>query len=700
MSLQRRYTMTPRRLLLGAFSLFLALSPAAAQQPQDAPAVQEEKKPFSVEDMLAIKRVSSHAVSPDGTSVVFVLRTTDLEADRGRTNLWIIRELGSPAQQLTSHEASDFNPVWGDDQTVYFLSTRSGSSQVWKIRTDGGEAIQVSDLPLDVTSLVLSRQGDKAALSMEVFPDCETLDCTVQRLAEHEKEQTTGVVYDQLFVRHWDTWKDGRRSHVFLLPLQGDERSPTDLMKGMEADCPSKPFGGPEEYTFTPDGQGLVFTARVVGNEEAWSTNFDLYHAAFQDFPKPRKITKNPAWDTQPVFSPDGRTLAYLAMQRPGFEADRSRITLRRWPEGEARMLTEQWDRSPSSFAFSPDGATLFASAQNLGQHSIFAIDGTSGEAEVVVLNGYNLSPQPASESRIVYSHDNLKAAAELYSVTPGSTYAQQLTEFNDQHLDSVAMGEFEQFAFQGWNDETVHAYVVAPANAVEGREYPVAFLIHGGPQGSFGNHFHYRWNPQAYAGAGYAVVMVDFHGSTGYGQDFTDSITGDWGGKPLVDLQKGLQEALVRYSWMDSDSICALGASYGGYMINWIAGNWSDRFRCLVNHDGLFDMRMMYYVTEELWFPEWEHGGPYWKAAEQHEKHNPANHVENWSTPMLVVHGALDYRVPLGQGLATFTALQRQDVPSKLLFFPDENHWVLSPNNSIQWHNEVLDWLNRWSRE
>ena len=238
------------------------------------------------------------------------------------------------------------------------------------------------------------------------------------------------------------------------------------------------------------------------------------------------------------------------------------------------------------------------------------------------------------------------------------------------------------------------------PARFDEGRTYPLAFLIHGGPQGSFGNHFHYRWNPQSYAAAGYAVVMVDFHGSVGYGQAFTDAIRGDWGGKPLEDLQQGLTAALERYDWMDGDNVCALGASYGGYMVNWIAGNWPDRFRCLVNHDGVFDMRSMYYSTEELWFPEWEHGGPYYANPDGHEKHNPARHVAQWRTPMLVIHGQQDHRVPLEQGLATFNALQRRGVPSRLLYFPDENHWVLKPHNSMQWHETVLGWLDTWLRE
>jgi dipeptidyl aminopeptidase/acylaminoacyl peptidase len=304
----------------------------------------------------------------------------------------------------------------------------------------------------------------------------------------------------------------------------------------------------------------------------------------------------------------------------------------------------------------------------------------------------------PAGE-RIVFARDDLTSPVELYTVGAGGEDARRVTKINDDRVSAARMGQPEQFAFAGWNGEKVYAYVVKPVDFDSGRNYPVVFLIHGGPQGSFGNDFHYRWNPQAYAGAGYAAVMVDFHGSTGYGQEFTDSIRGDWGGKPLVDLQKGLAAALKRYPWMDGERVCALGASFGGYMVNWIAGSWPDRFRCLVNHDGNLDERMAYYDTEELWFPEWDHEGTPWTNPEGYEKHNPVNYVANWKTPMLVVHGALDYRVVDTQGISTFTTLQRLGIPSKLLYFPDENHWVLQPANSIQWHDTVIEWLDRWTK-
>jgi len=673
-----------------------------------ASAAAAERRPFTVHDLVAMKRVSDPQVSPDGRRVTFVVRETDLDADRGRTDVWLVDldDAGGAAgepRRLTSHEAGDSSPRWSPHgSSLYFLSTRSGSSQVWRLPLAGGEAQQVTELSLDVGNFLVSPDGARLAVTLDVFPDCDTVACTADRLAAEEESSETGQRYERLFVRHWDTWRDGRRSQLFTVALDGGEAAgePVHVSRGFDADVPSKPFGGAEEIAFSPDGRWLVFTARDAGREEAWSTDFDLYRAPADGSAAPENLTDaNRAWDTQPAFSPDGRTLAYLAMTRPGFEADRFRIVLRDWASGSTRVLTEGWDRSPGSLAFSPDGTTIYATAGSLGQVPLFAINVAGGSVRELVSDGHVRSPSVAAAGgRVVFGRDSLAAPVDLYSVAGDGSDLRRLTEVNRDALASIAMGEPEQFTFAGWNGETVHAWVVKPAEFQPGRRYPLAFLIHGGPQGSFGNDFHYRWNPQTYAGAGYGAVLIDFHGSTGYGQAFTDSISGDWGGKPLEDLQKGLAAALERYPWLDGGRSCALGASYGGYMINWIAGQWNDRFRCLVNHDGVFDNRMMYYATEELWFPEWEHGGPYWANPEGYEKHNPVLFVDRWKTPMLVVHGSLDYRVPETQGLAAFTAAQRGGVPSELLIFPDENHWVLKPANSILWHETVLGWLDRWT--
>ncbi len=664
-----------------------------------AAAAPGQTHPFSIHDMLAMERISAPQVSPAGGWIVFVVRKTDLEANKGRSDLWLVRADGTGLRRLTSHPEADSEPRWAPDgKSVWFISGRSGSSQVWSIRIDGGEARQVTDEPLDVGNLVVSPDGRRIAFTMDVFPDANTPAETKDRLDKIEKQKASGRIYERIFVRHWDTWKDGWRSHLFVMPAAAGKA--IDVMHDMDADTPSRPFGGPDEITFTPDGTGIIFTARDVGAEEPWSTDFDLYLAPVDGSEPPECLTqKNEAWDTNPVFSPDGRTLAYLAMVRPGYESDRFRIILRQWPGGPQRVLTEEWDRSPSSLCFSSDGQTLYAAAEDTGQKSLFSVNVKTGAVGTIVKTG-NIGSLGAAGERIFFSLNNLHSPAELYSVKPDGTDVRKITDINSEKIAAVRMGEYEQFTFAGWNDETVYCYVVNPVDFDPGKKYPVAFLIHGGPQGSFGNTFHYRWNPQAYAGAGYAVVMVDFHGSTGYGQAFCDSIRGDWGGKPLVDLQKGLAAALQRYLWMDGERVGALGASFGGYMINWIAGNWPDRFRCLVNHDGNLCERMAYFDTEELWFPEWDHLGTPWDNPESYEKHNPLNFVKSWKTPMLVIHGGLDFRVADTQGLGTFTALQRRGIPGKLLYFPDENHWVQKPANSILWHETVLAWLDQWLRK
>lgn len=677
-----------RRLLLASPLLLLSHAAVAA-----------DKKPFTAQDLWSMERISEPAVSPDGKTVAFTLRRTDFAADRGRTDLWKVGVDGTGLTRLTTHDAGDSTPVFAPDgKSLFFYSTRSGSGQVWRLPLAGGEPVQVTQLPFDVGSWSLSPDGTRLAVSMEVYPDCATLVCSEERSAAAEKRKATGRLYDQLMVRHWDTWKDGKRSHLFVVPVAGGDA--VDVTRGIAGDVPSKPFGGAEEFTWAPDGKGLIVTAKVVGREEAWSTDFDLYHVAADGSGTPKNLTDaNSAWDTQPQFSPDGKHLVYLAMARPGFEADRFRVMVLDWPGGTtARALTEAWDRSVDSMTFSADGKTLLVTAQDVGQVALFTVDFATGKPWRIFADGHVRNPAYAG-NRIVFGRDTMKSPVELYSIDLQGQNLKALTAVNAERLAGLAFGDFEQFSFPGAKGEKVHGYVVKPANFDPTKKYPIAFLIHGGPQGSFGNDFHYRWNPQAYAGAGYAAVMIDFHGSTGYGQAFTDSISGDWGGAPLEDLKKGMAFVLQQYPFLDGEKACALGASYGGFMINWIAGQWRDGFRCLVNHDGLFDQRMMYYTTEELWFPEWEQGGPYFRNPEAHEKFNPARFVDRWQTPMLVIHGALDYRVPETQGLATFTALQRRGIPSRLLQFPNENHWVLKPSNGLLWHETVLEWMARWTK-
>ncbi len=676
------------RLSFGVLSV-LAAATLAAQSPG---------KPFTVDDLVRLKRLSDPRTSPDGRHVAFVLSATDMDANRRRTDLWLLDldAKNATPRRLTQNAANDSNPRWSPDgQSLYFISTRSGSAQVWRLQLAGGEATQVTDYPRDVGSLEVAPRGSRIAVSVEVFVDCASLQCTKERFDAREKQKSTGRTYDRLFIRHWDTWSDGTRSHLFVAAVGPDGRAgtPVDVSKGLDADIPSKPFGGDEEYTFSPDGTSMVFAARIADHDEPWSTNFDLYQAPVDGSAAPKNLTaSNRAWDTQPVFLKNG-DLAYLAMDRPGFESDRFHVVLRDARTGAARPLTQAWDRSVSRLGVTADGRKLLATTDDVGQEALYTIDVPSGTPHKLVGVG-QVSDYSALKGSVVYALASLGGPANLYITRLGRGPARRLTSVNEDVLGQRAMSEYEQFSFKGWHEETVYGFVMKPHGFVPEARYPVAFVIHGGPQASFSNAWSYRWNPQVFAGQGYAVVFIDFHGSPGYGQAFTDSISRDWGGKPLEDLQKGLAAALAKYPWLDGSNACALGASYGGYMINWIAGNWPDRFKCLVNHDGLFDNRSMYYSTEELWFPEWEHGGPYYENPQGHERFNPANLVAQWRTPMLVIHSEQDFRVPLSQGIATFTALQRRGIPSRLLTFPDENHWVLKPANSLQWHRTVFDWL------
>ncbi|HWY23470.1 MAG TPA: S9 family peptidase [Nevskia sp.] len=660
------------------------------------------KRPFTPKDLVMLERVSDPQVSPDGKSVAFSLRETDFAANKGVRSIWrlALQEKEAQPQRLTGKNGNSDTPRWSPDgKTLFFLSSRSGSTQVWRMDAGMGEARQVTDLPLDVNNFLIAPDGKSLALSIDVFPDCADLACSKKRLDDTAASKASGKLYDKLFIRHWDSWADGRRSQLFLAPLDasGSAGAPRWLTRGIDGDIPSKPFGDETEYAFAPDGKTLYFGVRIAGHSEPWSTNFDIYSVPADGSAAPRNLTAdNPAWDGWPVPSKDGTKLYYLAMKRPTFEADRFGIMELDLASGKKREIDPEWDRSAASLSLSEDGRSLYVLAEDHGVRGLFEVGIASGKAKLLAGDG-NISGYSRAGDTIVFARDTLTAPADLFRLESGGKDA-RLTAFNSDKLKNVAFGDWEFFQFKGWNDDTVQGYVVKPANYQPGKKYPVAFLIHGGPQGSWLNDFHYRWNPQTYAGAGFAVVAIDFHGSTGYGQAFTDAISGHWGDRPLEDLQKGWAAALAKYSFLDADRACALGASYGGYMINWIAGNWQAPWKCLVSHDGVFDNRMMAYSTEELWFDEWENQGTQWQKPENYEQFNPVNHVAQWRVPMLVVHSAEDYRIPLEQGIAAFTVLQRRGIPSQLLTFPDENHWVMKPQNSLQWHETVEAWIKKWT--
>ena len=669
------------------------------------PAVADAARGFEVRDMAYMDRHSSPTLSPDGRVLVFAKRVVDKATHKSSTSLWtrnlLTRDMRPPSR-LTPEGWNVNSPSFSaDGKTVYFMSGKSGSMQLYSLPIAGGEPTRLTDYALDVDAYKFSPDGTQVALAFAVFPDCKAdLTCTKKKLDDVDALKTTGKVFDRMFIRHWDTWNDGRLNRVFAAKLGGAGMLTTaTLLSGdIAGDIPSKPFGDLSDFAWSPDGKQVAMSVRQANREEPWSTNFDLW-LVNADGSGARNLTaKNPAWDAGPVFSADGRTLYYRAMARPGFEADRFALMAMDLATGTTKEIASKWDASADGITLSADGKRIYTTAQHMGRHPLFSVNIVSGQVTELIGDG-SVSAFDNAGDTLAFSRNSMKSGDVIYVTTTAEIAGdapRAITPSAGEMLPDVAWGEYEQFNFIGWNNETVHGYVVKPWNYVAGKKYPVAFLIHGGPQGSFGDGWSYRWNPQTYAGQGYAVVMIDFHGSTGYGQKFTDSISGHWGDRPLEDLQKGWAAAQKKYAFLDGDKACALGASYGGFMVNWIAGNWQQPWKCLVSHDGVFDQRAMGYATEELWFTEWEQGGTPYDVPKNYEQFNPVNHVKEWSVPMLVIHGQLDYRIPAEQGIAVFTALQRRGIESKFLYFPDENHWVLKPQNSVQWHDTVNGWLKQ----
>ena len=690
----------PRPVLLAACALVLsAAAPAGAQT-----------RGLTPQDLVSLDRVSDPHVSPDGRRVVYDLRRTDLAANRGVHSLQIVGIDGRGGGEQPS-SAGATSPRWGADGRLYYLK----GGQVWSANACAPEcralhAAPVTALPLDVDSFRLSPDGRTLVVSMAVFPDAEQPAATKARQDARKADKASGRIYDHLFVRHWDSWADGTRNHLFAVTL-GRPSVATSLTPGFDGDVPGKPFGDDADYTISPDGRAVYFSARLAGRTEPVSTNFDLYRVPIDGSAAPVDLTAdNKAWDAGPVLSPDGRTIAYRAMKRPGFEADRFTVWLMDVATGCKRELTGGWDRSAGALQWSADGRQLLTTADDDGRTRLFAIDAQTGRVDTWGItkgeghvSGFDVAPYEKGQyGSVVVVQDSMDAPADLHRVfAPAPTHGygdEQITHVNQARLAALEMAAYDRFSFKGWNGDTVSGWIVKPVGWRAGARYPVAFLIHGGPQGTWEDGWSYRWNPQVYAARGYGVVMVDFHGSTGYGQAFTDAISGHWGDRPLEDLQKGWAAALKQASWLDGGRACALGASYGGFMTYWIAGVWNAPWRCLVDHDGVFDDRTMGYSTEELWFSTWEHGGPDhlpWRDPAAYERFNPVDHVQDWTKPILVIHSEHDYRIPEEQGLAAFTAAQTRGIESRFLTFPDENHWVLKPANSLLWHKTVLDWLD-----
>ena len=688
---------------LGALAIALFATPLAAQS---------AARTMTPQDLVTLKRVAAPVISPDGQWVVYQQTDTDPASYKRVAGLWRVPAKGGSAERIADlPDAGENSPAFSPDgKRLYFISDKSGSDQLWvlDLTNPGAAPVQASAFKADVAGFQIAPNGQRVLVWGDVARDCPTLGCEKSGDTSQPGPGTGRHYKDGSgFVRHWDAWETpGNYSRAFALDLGPDGKvagnpvvldGPPGTLTG---DTPTKPMGGSEEIAWVPDSKGAWFIARQADRHEPLSTNTDLWHAPL-DGTAPHNISgANKATDTLPAPSPDGKAIVWAAMARPGYEADRLAVKLIEFGS-PVRELASGWDRSVSSIAWSPDSKYLFVTAEDVLDTPVFRIERASGRIVRLKLmpkglsDGHLSNLVPLKNGGLLFTRDSVAGPAEVWITDKVGKPARQLSHANDAQLAALNPITSARFNFKGANGDTVWGQIHRPAGA-KGK-LPVLLLVHGGPQGSFGDSWSFRWNPRIMASQGYAVVSIDFHGSTGYGQAFTDSINRDWGGKPLEDLKLGLAAALATNADLDGANACALGASYGGYMMNWIEGQWPDRFKCLVQHDGVFDARAMAYETEELWFDEWEHGGkPYYEAPEEYEKWNPVNHVAKWQTPMLVITGEKDFRIPYTQALAAFTALQRKGVPSELLVFPEASHWVLKPKDSLQWHQSVFAWLGQ----
>jgi dipeptidyl aminopeptidase/acylaminoacyl peptidase len=659
-----------------------------------------QARPFTAKDLALLDRVSDPRVSPDGRFVAYNLRSTDWDANKGFNALWVLDRdaANSPPRLVRDQERSATVPRWSaDGRWLYFLSSRSGSVQVWRTPAVGGTTAQLTKLPLDVDLYRLTQDGRALVLAINVHPECDSLACSKSKDDAIAKQKTTGTLYDSATPRFWDSYLDGRYIGLFAVRLGGEAPAidAVPLTRNYQADIVAKPDGDDSSFAITADGE-VIFAARPSGSAQGLGDPSSLYSVPLDGSKPPHRLDPDSTTsDGSPAVSPDGSRLAYLARKPPTFTAPRAQIMIRDLKSGPTHPLAEGFERSPESLRWSIDSKSLYALAEDSAQGRIYAISVATGAAKPLTGDGH-VGSIDVGKGVIVFSRDALDSPAQVYELKSGDS-PRRLTHVGEDALASTPFSSFEAFSFSGWNDEAVHGYVVKPADYLPDRKYPVAFLIHGGPHGSFGNAWSYRWNPQVWAGMGYAVVMIDFHGSSGYGEAFAKSIVGHWGDRPLTDLQKGWTYALTRYSFLNGDRACALGGSYGGYMIAWIAGNWAKPWKCLVDHDGVFDIRLMSYSSDIPGFSQAQNEAWTWENPQAAERFNPIDHVADWSVPILVVHGGRDDRVPLDQGMGAYGAAQLRHVPSELLYFADENHWVLKPQNSVQWYATVEAWMKRW---
>jgi dipeptidyl aminopeptidase/acylaminoacyl peptidase len=674
--------------MTNSFLVFTLTVFANACAAQTAP-----KHPLTFDDLIKLHRVSAPEVSPDGRLVAYAVSTPDMEANRGVSNIWLITTTGGDPIQITQ-SGRDNSPSWSPDgKTLAFLSSRDGTSQVYLLPMDGGEANKLTTLSTGADLFKWSPDGKNIAFTSSVYIDCKDDACNAKRDEEREKSKVKARIYDHLLFRHWDQWSEGKRSHLFIMPVDAGAAA-HDLTPMADYDIPPNERGGPADINFSPDSREICFTA-VTDKVEATSTNGDLFVLPIAGG-EPKRITKNPGFDGNPVYSRDGNYIAYRSQLAAGSEADRWQLMLYDRKTEKLENISANFDRSVAELAWSPDSKTIYFSAENETLQPIYAIEARSGATPQKLLDGFNSAFSFSQDGKtLVAERTSLALPGELFVASSDGSAPKQLTHTNASLLATVEMNPPETFWFEGAEGTRVQAMLIKPPDFVATKKYPMLVLLHGGPQTMWSNAWGYRWNAQVFSGAGYVTLMINRRGSTGYGQKFTDEITNDWGGKAYVDVMKGIDAAIAKFSFIDKTKLAAAGGSYGGFMANWLATH-TDRFKAIISHAGVYNQFSMY-ATEELWFPEHDMQGTPWSAPDNYKKWSPSTYAADlgkYKTPTLVVAGERDYRVPYTQSLEFFSALQRQGVPSKLVIFPDEGHWVLKPQNSQLWYKTFLDWL------
>ncbi|HVO76211.1 MAG TPA: S9 family peptidase [Ignavibacteriaceae bacterium] len=655
----------------------------------------QTKSPLTVEDLWLMKRLESFDISPDGKFIAFEITSYDMEANKGNHDINIINSAGGTMRTLKNSGKNETNPQFrpGTDLISYLLD-----GQIYLCSSDGSGEKKLTDLYSKVNDYVWSADGKKILFTSSVYPDCETQDCNEKRDNEKDSSKVKANIFTELMYRHWDQWRGEKRSHLFLFDPSNNEY--LDLIPKSKFDVPPVALGSDNDFVFSPDGEEAAFVMNTSDFLAASTNNdvfiIDLKNLKYGTIPSYKKISQSKGNDYEPVYSPDGKYIAFLSLKREGFESDKHNIVLYDRKSETLKSLTDNLDLSADQIIWSKDSKNIFFTADKKINRAVFKIDISSGKIDTLIDENFNSDLALTSDGKTIFvKRQSSVLPYEIFSIAVNGKDLKQITFLNKERLSKIEMNPVETFWSDGAEGAKVQSLLVKPPFFDPKKKYPMIFLIHGGPQGNWPDEFHYRWNIQLFASKGYVVVAPNPRGSTGYGQKFTDEISRDWGGKVYTDLMNACDYALEKFNFIDKNNIFAAGASYGGYMIDWIEGH-TDRFNALVSHDGVFNTESAYGTTEELWFPEWEFGGTPWESRDIYEKWSPQRFIQNAKTPMLLVHSANDFRVAEEEGFQLFTSLQRLGVESKLLYFPDESHFVTKPQNSRLWWNTIFDWFDQ----